>query len=169
MELLSKLGINVGLLIAQIVNFTIVVGALTYFVYKPLLNVLDKRSARIKKSMDDARKIESQKKELDEFRVEQMKKIDAEAGAFLEKAKQEADLSKQQIIAAAQEEAAKILARGEQQLTEERRRVLGEVQGQVAEMIVRLTQKILEREFSAPDQKRLLTDLTKEVSAVFSS
>jgi F-type H+-transporting ATPase subunit b len=163
MELLTKLGINWALLLAQIVNFAIVLGALTFFVYRPLLNLLDQRSSRIRKAMEDAKRMEDQKREMEAFRVEQMKKIDEESGKFLERAKKEAEVSKQHILTAAQAEAARILERGEQQLKEERHRVLADVQGVVADAIVRMTQKILEREFTPADQKRLLADLTKDI------
>ena len=163
MELLTKLGINWQLLIAQIVNFGIVLAVLTYFVYRPLLNLIDQRRERIRKAMEDAKKIEVQKQEMDEFRIEQLKKIDVECGAFLERAKREAEGTKQEILASAQEEAARIMKRGEQQLVEERFRVLAEVQGTVANVIVSATQKILEREFTPADQKRMLEGLSKQL------
>jgi F-type H+-transporting ATPase subunit b len=162
--LLEKLGINWGLLLAQIVNFVIVLTALTYFIYRPLLNLIDQRRERIRKSMEDVKLIDAQKKEMEDFKLDQMKKIDQEVGAFLERAKKEAEVSKDQILALAQEEADRIIARGEQRLVEERARVLGEVQGSVAEVIVRMTEKLLEREFSPADQKRVLAGLTKQVS-----
>ncbi|MEK7218956.1 MAG: F0F1 ATP synthase subunit B [Patescibacteria group bacterium] len=162
--MLEKLGINWGLLIAQVVNFGIVAGALTLLVYKPLLNLIDKRSERIRKALEDAKKIENQKKDMEAFRAEQMKKIDAEVGAFFERSKKEAEEMRRQILGAAQEEAGRILQKGGQQLKEERTRVLGEVQDNVAAMIVRLTEKILEREWSPADQKKRIAELTGELS-----
>jgi F-type H+-transporting ATPase subunit b len=167
MELLAKLGINWQLLLAQIVNFAIVAGVLTVLVYKPLLNAIDARRERIKKSIDDAKRIERETAQLEEFRTAQLKKIDEEAGVLLQSAKKEADAAKQQILDGAQAEANRILQRGEQKLTEERARVLSEVQGNVADMILRMTQKILQREFSPADQKRLLADLSTEVTNTF--
>ncbi|PIR50188.1 F0F1 ATP synthase subunit B, partial [Candidatus Peregrinibacteria bacterium CG10_big_fil_rev_8_21_14_0_10_54_7] len=68
MELLTKLGINWQLLLAQIVNFAIVVGVLSFFLYKPLLNLIDTRRERIRKAMEDAQRIENQAKEMEELR-----------------------------------------------------------------------------------------------------
>jgi len=167
MELLDKLGINWALLIAQIVNFGIVAGALTFLVYRPLLNLLDQRSERIRKAMEDARKIEEQKVQVEAWRQEQMKKIDVEVGAFFEKSKKEAEVMRQQILGAAQDESLRILKKGEQQLAEERTRVLAEVQGQVANMIVRMAEKILAREWTPADQQKRIADLTKELSITF--
>ena len=163
MELLEKLGINWALLLAQAVNFGIVLGALTWLVYRPLLNLLDQRSEKIRRSLEDAAKIESQKKEMDEFRLEQMKKIDAEIGAVLERARREAEEARQQILTGAQEEAARILARGGQKLEGERKKVLSDVQGTVAAVIVRMTEKLLGREWTPVDQKKRIADLTAEL------
>ena len=165
MELLAKLGINWSLLLAQIVNFTILVGVLSFFVYKPLLAVLDSRRERIRKAMEDAAKIENQKKEIEDYRVGEMHRIDQECGAFLEKAKQEAEHMKEEILKVAKREADHMLERGRRQLDEERSRVFREVQGTVTSVIVRMTERILQREFSPEDQNRLLTSLEKELPA----
>lgn len=46
-ELFSTFGIDWKLLIIQVVNFLVLLGALTYFLYKPLMNLLDERRAKI--------------------------------------------------------------------------------------------------------------------------
>lgn len=165
MELLSKLGIDWKLLIAQIVNFTILLGVLTYFVYRPLLNLLDARRERIRKAMEDAKRIEEQTKELETFRTEQLKKIDAECGVFLERTKKQAEVLRQEMLAGAKHEVEQMLAKGREQLTLERSRVMAETQEVLAQMIVKLTAKLIEREFAPSDQQRLLTHLTKELSS----
>ena len=101
MELLSKLGIDLGLLIAQMVNFGILVGVLTFFIYRPLLNVIDARREKIRKAMEDANMIERQKKELVVRRTAELHRIDQECGAFMEKTKQQAEKAKQEILASA--------------------------------------------------------------------
>ena len=163
MELLAKLGVDWKLLIAQIVNFTILLAVLGVFVYKPLLNLLDDRRERIRKAMEDAEKIEKQKKEMDDLRLEQLKKIDMEVGALLERGKHHAERMRDEILDQAKREAGQILEKGRQQLENERSRVFQEVQGSVARIIVGMTEKILEREFSQSDQKRLLSALEKDI------
>ena len=163
MELLSKLGIDWKLLLAQIVNFTILVGALSYFVYKPLLTLLDARREKIRKAMEHADNVEKQRKELEAFRTEQLRMIDQEAGALLEKAKQQAERAHGEMLASAKREADQMLERGRKQLESERTTVMHELQGTLAKVIMELTQKILEREFSEPDQSRLLHSLEKQI------
>lgn len=161
--LLQKLGVNWQLLLAQIVNFAILLGVLTAFVYRPFLNLLDQRTERIRKAMEDAKRVEKETKELEQMRIEQLKKIDQEAGVILEKAKKQAEAMQQQILAKAEEKACAIIEKGKQTLSDERARVMGEVQSQLALMIVNLTEKLLRREFTAADQKRLTADISKEI------
>lgn len=165
MEILAKLGINWTLLIAQIVNFAIITGVLMYFVYKPILRLLDERRDRIKKSMDEVARIENQAKELEELRRIRLSEADKEAGKMLEMAKEEAEKMRQELLHSARREAEAIIAKGQTKLAEDRRKVFEEAQGTLSALIIRMTEKILEREFKPADQKRLLTLLEKEISS----
>ena len=169
MELLTKLGINWQQLLAQAVNFAIIMSVLAYFVYKPVLRTIDERTARVKKAMEDAKDIENQKKELEKFKQEQLRAIDKEAGVILEKAKQEADRMKKDIIDAAQKEADSLQEKGEKKLSEERARVFAEVQDTLNAAIIGMTQKILQREFSPKDQERVLSYISDELTKMLVS
>ena len=166
MELLSKLGIDWKLLLAQVVNFGMLLGVLAAFVYRPLLDLLDARRERIAKAMEDAGRIEGQKKELEPIRITELQKIDQEAGAFLERAKEQAEKIKADILQVASKEAEGLLAKGKQQLEGERARVMGEVQMILTKVILEMTEKILEREFSPDDEKRLMHSLAKDLPSL---
>ena len=166
MELLAKLGLDWGVMLAQLINFGVLIVALSYFVYKPVLRVIDDRRERVRKSMEDAKAIENQKREIDQFKVEQFRKIDEECGKFLETAKTQAENARKEILAGAEKEAAAILAKARQQLDEERNRMVGDVQTTLASVIVRMTEKILEREFSKSDQDRLVSAVEKDIPAL---
>mgnify|MGYP001588456271 CR=1 FL=1 len=64
MELISKLGIDWKLLVAQIVNFFILLFVLYKFAYKPVLEMLEKRSKTIEKGIHDAKASEERLKEI---------------------------------------------------------------------------------------------------------
>jgi len=51
---LEKLGLNLGFLIVQILNFAIIMVVLIAWVYKPLMNMLQKRREKIEKGLEDA-------------------------------------------------------------------------------------------------------------------
>ncbi len=166
MELIDTLGIDLGMFIAQLINFTILILALSVFVYRPILRLLDDRRERVRKSMEDAKAIENQKRELDEFKMEQMRKIDQETGTFLENAKKQAEALKKDILAGAEREATALLQKAKAQLDEERSRMVGDLQSTLASAVVKLSQKVIEREFSKADQDRILTSAQKELPAL---
>ena len=57
MELLQKLGIDWRLLIAQLVNFSILVIILYKLLYKPVLKVLNDRKEKIEQGLKDAKSL----------------------------------------------------------------------------------------------------------------
>ena len=57
---MEGLGINLPLLLAQVINFLLLFGLLYLFAYKPILRMFDERSQRIKESMDETEAIKEQ-------------------------------------------------------------------------------------------------------------
>lgn len=163
MQILSTLGINWQLLIAQFVNFLILVGILSYFVYKPVLKILDERRDRIRKSMDDAEHIEQQRKDIEQFKVDQLRKIDHETSVFLDNARVQAEKVKKEILERAQLDADDILVKAREQIADERRKLVSQVQASVAKLTVVLAEKILQREFTQSDQKHMMQVLEQEI------
>ena len=53
-ELLTKLGIDLKLLVAQIVNFLILLLVLYKFAYGPIVAMLEKRQKKIEKGLKEA-------------------------------------------------------------------------------------------------------------------
>lgn len=167
-DLLVKLGIHWTQLLAQIVNFAIVGGVLTYFLYKPLLRIIDERRETIRKSMEDAKRIHTQKEELDRIRKEALAALDKETGALLEKAKKEAEVVRQDILTSARHEADIMLLKARKQMEEEKRSLFEQAQQRLAGVIVGLTEKLIQREFSPVDQKRLVESLEKDLPTLIS-
>ncbi|MDO8649118.1 MAG: F0F1 ATP synthase subunit B [Candidatus Peregrinibacteria bacterium] len=166
MELINTLGIDVGLLITQALNFGLLLIVLTYLLYKPILRVIDDRKERVRKSIEDAKHLEVSVKEMEKTRVARLQEMDREAKEFLEAAKKQAEASKKEIVDRAQREVDQLLEKGKMQLESERKKLLSDLQKTVSDLSVTLASKILEREFSDADQQRLLASIEKEVPAL---
>jgi F-type H+-transporting ATPase subunit b len=52
---LEKLGINLGFLIVQIINFAIIMVVLVAWIYKPLMKAMNNRREKIQQGLEDAR------------------------------------------------------------------------------------------------------------------
>jgi F-type H+-transporting ATPase subunit b len=166
MELLQTLGINWQLLLAQVVNFTVLMGALLFLVYKPVLRLLDSRRETIKKAMDDAAHVEKQRKNIEEMMVAERRKAEQETAKVLEGAKVQGEKMKREIIDAATREAEQILEKSKKQLGEERTKLVSEMQQSLASVAVKLASQILEREFKPDDQQRILQSVEKNIPAL---
>jgi F-type H+-transporting ATPase subunit b len=166
MEILSALGINWQLLIAQAINFAIILFVLARFVYRPILKVIDDRREATRKAMENVEVMQKEAREMEATRMEKLKKIDEEAGALMEAAKKDAEAQRKQLLEAAHAEADQVLAKGRKQLEQERAAVFQDAQETLSKVIMTMTQKILEREFSKDDQKRIVQNLQKELPSL---
>ncbi len=165
MELLHKLGIDWKLLIAQIVNFAILLFVLYKFVYKPVLDLLEKRSKTIEKGIRDAKESEERLVKIEKMREERMAQAEKEIGRLLGQAKSDAEAMKKDIVEAANAQAEDLLRRAKIQMTEEKEKMIQDVKSEVTMFIVQATGKLLEREFSPVDQKRLADAVAQEMKS----
>lgn len=165
MELISKLGIDLKLLIAQIINFLIIMVILTVLVYKPLLNLFDKRKKMIEKTVEDQKDIEERLAKIEHEKGKIMSDATHEAMAVVEKAKKEAEEEHQKVITNAKKEISSLAERYRAQLQEEKSRMVKDIKTEIANLIVKSSEKIIKKEFGKEDQKRLEHALKEELSS----
>ncbi|MFA6306075.1 MAG: F0F1 ATP synthase subunit B [Candidatus Gracilibacteria bacterium] len=163
MELISKLGIDVKLILAQIVNFVIILVFLRAFAYKPILALLDKRKKMIEKNVDDTRKIEERMVKMEEERKQMIAEAGKKAMEIIEKAKAEGQVEREQALANAKKEISGLAERYRAQLKAEEVKILKDVKEEVATLIVAVCEKILKKDFEKADQKRLEEAIRKEI------
>ncbi len=167
-DLIHALGIQWSVLIAQMVNFAILIFVLTRFVYKPVLRVIDRRRDMVAESVKKAEEIGHRKALIDSERTVILRKADEEAGALLDRARIEADAMRTDIEKAARSQAAQIVTKGMEKLENERARMVKEIQNKLAHAIVLSAEKILRREFSKEDQESFETELKQSLPSMLS-
>ena len=93
---MEALGINLAQLITQTVGFLVLLWLLSKFLYRPVLNVLDDRSARIKESLDSAEKAKEEAAETQAKIEKQIVEAREEGQARIAEAQQMAQQQQQQ-------------------------------------------------------------------------
>lgn len=166
MELITKLGIDWKLLVTQIINFFVLLFVLYRFVYRPVLESMEKRSKMIEKGVHDAKKSEEKLQEIERLRDQKMAETEKEIGRLFEKAKKDAESVKQELIVAANSQAEDLLRRSKLQIEEQQQKMVEEVKAEVTVFIVKAAAKILEREFNENDQKKLVNAISQEMKSV---
>lgn len=162
MEIISKLGIDVKLILAQVVNFIILFFVLKKLVYKPLLGVMDKRKKMISETVEGHQKIEERLKNLETQKEQAMQEVSQKAMLIIEQAKKDAEGEKQKTMIAAKKEISTLAERYRAQLKLEKE----ELKGELAELVVAACEKILRKEFNEEDQRRLETAINRELGSL---
>lgn len=162
-DLLHKLGIDWRLIIAQMVNFFILLGLLYKFVYKPLLTALEERRQRVEKSIDQAKMIEENMARATRERQEEIAKARAESGRIVEEAKLAATNHRNKLIVEAQAEAEKIVKQAETALTAEKATMLAEAKKELAGLVLSATEKVLHGTMTEAINKQYIEKVLKEV------
>jgi F-type H+-transporting ATPase subunit b len=132
---ISDLGINLPVLLGQLLSFTLLLIVLRLLVYKPVLKLLDERRERIQEGLNAA----------DRGR-EQGEQAAREAQAQIEAARREG----QQIIANAQQVAQRIQEEGRQQALQQQDAMLERARSEIQ----------LERDSAISELRREFADLT---------
>jgi F-type H+-transporting ATPase subunit b len=162
---LTPLGLNTGFLVSQILHFLIIFVIVSVFLWRPLMNMLDSRAAKIQKGLEDAAAAANARRNAE---VE-AEKIRAEARAdvqrLIEEARGRAEEVGKAIEAEARTEAEKIRAEARAAATAERDRQLGELRSQVAAISIAAAQRLIGENLDQQRQQALINDFFAKVPA----
>lgn len=133
--LLGQLGINWKLLISQAVNFFILLIVLSYFVYKPLLEVIKKRRAKIEMGLQKAAEADVRLKEIDVISKNTLKKADQESIQIIKATEQKAEQLKQLLQKKAEDHQQQLLAQAQAAYERQQEETKKLVYGQALELV----------------------------------
>ncbi len=142
-EIINAFGVDVRLIIIQIVNFVILMSVLGYFLYNPILRVLAEREAKIKKGIEDAEAAAKAKAEADVEKQAVLTAAHSEAADINTRAKAAADLKAAEIVNEAEEKSSAIVKNAELRAEEAADRITKEAEGEIAKTAILAVEKIL--------------------------
>lgn len=135
--------INWFTVIAQVVNFLILVWLLKKFLYKPVLNAIDEREKRVASQLADAeaKKVEA-KKESDEFK-QKNEAFDAERKEQMNKVVAETEEKRKALLEDARKEAEAFRLQQEKASKDVQNNMNGEIEQRVQKEVFAMTRKTL--------------------------
>lgn len=163
MELIKQLGIDWRLLLAQIVNFFIILFVLHRFAYKPVMAALERRTKKIEQGLRDAKAMEEERAQLAKEVERNLQAAARQGQEIVASAESAAKQLKEELLVQAKQEAGQLAKRTQEQLAAERVRVLDAVRGEVADLVVATTERVLTARLDATERKRLLENAVKEL------
>jgi len=160
---LEKLGIDAGVLIAQLVNFFLLLALLTLVLYRPVTKMLRERSERIAKGLLQAELAEKRAAQAEAEYQKRVEEARREAQAIVAQARENAEKERQAILARAQSEAQELRARTEQELERERREALQALQEQVADLAIDAAGRVLGQAVDSAAHRRLVREFLSQL------
>jgi F-type H+-transporting ATPase subunit b len=162
---MAALGINLGLLIIQIIAFTIVMLTLNAWVYQPMLNMMESRKQKIAQGLEDARVAAEARANAEKEAAKVVADAQTEASKIVREATERAALAGQDVKAAAETEAAKAREAAIAEAEVERNRILGDLRSQVAGLAIAAANKLVGESLDEKRQRALLDEFFSGVKS----
>lgn len=152
---MESLGIDVRLIVIQIINFAILFFVLTKFLYKPIFKVLEERKRKIEESLAQAQKIAEEKVKLEEEKTKEIAKSREVGKKIIEEMRMMGEKEREQILKRTQEEAEKMIKRAEENLVLERRKLESELKEELVDLSLMMTERLLEEKIERKKEEEL--------------
>ncbi len=149
--------LSLGTILAQMLNFFILVWLLARFAYKPLLAMMTERKERIAKDLEAAEKA---RVEAEGFKADyaQISNARVEAQKIVEKAIQEAENTTREQLATAREQIEQEKNRARQDIAIERDRAMNNLRNEVISLSVAMATKVVAKDMDSETNTKLIED-----------
>lgn len=159
---MEKLGIDLKLLISQIINFLVLFFLLSKLLYKPILKLLEERKKKIAQTLEDSQKLREELVKIEEDRKKILAEVRKEGEITLKKQIDLAEEKRKEIIEAAQKEAQRIIGETRTQLEQEKENMTREVAKRTGKLVIDLTKRIISQ-IDSETQHKILDKMIKDL------
>lgn len=146
-------------ILPQVINLIVLIFVLTFILYKPVRNFLDKRSETIKNRLDNARASQDEAEELKEKYEKLLKEIDSEREKVLSTAYKKAMERSDHILMEAKEEAENIYNHAIMEIEEERKNIEDDMKKQLIELSTLMASQFVEVSIDEKTQNQLIEEM----------
>jgi F-type H+-transporting ATPase subunit b len=147
-EILHAFGIDWRLISIQIFNFVALVLILWYFLYQPVLKLLNERQKKIEQGVKDAEDAEAALENADAEKTKIVTTAHNEAGDIVERAKKHADEKGSVIVSEAQDKAERIMSDAKDKGEELKTQAKDESEAEIAKLAVLAAEKVLKEKLN---------------------
>jgi len=160
-SLISTFEIDWRLLIAQALNFAIVLAILYFFAFKPLVKTMSDRTTKIDQSLKNADEIEKRLALTEKERTDIINAAKKQANAIVEEASARGDDRKNELVAKAKEEIGQAINTEKEKIARDKAETLKEIKKEVAELVVLTVEKLLNEKMTGDKDRELIKKLVK--------
>jgi len=151
------------LMLAQLINFGIVIFVLWKFAYKPILNILKDRSEKIEKSLEDAKTIEQNLENTKNESERIIKEASGKGQSIVEESTQSAENIKKEKMEETRAESEKIITSAKDQIRSEREKMMSELKSELGELVMLASDKITRGKISQDVNEKLIEEVLEDL------
>ncbi|MBP7770312.1 MAG: F0F1 ATP synthase subunit B [Candidatus Pacebacteria bacterium] len=144
-SILHTFGIDWRLLAINMVNFGLLMLGLWYFLYGPVMKMLEDRRQKVAKGVEDAEAAGRARQEIEGERSAVLSAAAQEADEALARARAAASARERELVEEAGRRAESIVAQAEAQAREEKAKAIADSKDEVAKLIVLGMEKVMKK------------------------
>lgn len=163
MEILSTFGVQPVLLLAQIVNFIILLFLLKKFAYKPIMKVLEERRIKIETGVIQAEEAEKKLAETEVRQKEIISGAEQESSRIIQETKYAVKKLQDETLVETNKKAEEMMDRNKEVLQLEKEKMISEVRRGMAELVAKTTKKVVGKTLSHQENERLVRQSLKDI------
>jgi len=148
-------------MIAQLINFAIVLAILYFFAFKPLVKIMSARTEKIDKSLKDAEAIEKKLALTEKEKADIIRAAKAEANAIVAEAGKRGEDKKNELVKKAKEEINRVIVEEKARIARDKEESLKEIKKEVADLVVLTVEKLLDEKMTADKDREFIKRLVK--------
>jgi F-type H+-transporting ATPase subunit b len=158
----EQLGVNLPGLIAQLINFGLLIFLLRAVAYKPILRILDERAERVRQSLAEAERVREESRQRQEDLNRSRREALQQAQEIVTRANQAAERIHREALAEAKRAADDFLERSRAEIQRERQQAVSEIRAQMADLAIAAASRVVRRSLNQPEHYRIIEEALAE-------
>ena len=150
-------------LIAQILNFLVLVFVLAKFVYKPVLGIMEERKNKIASDLETAEKAKNDAEAVKAEYAAKLADARQEAQAIIENARKTAQAAHDKIMADTKVEQEQYVAAQKEIIATEKKKAMDEVRAQVISLSMIAAGNIVEQKLNSEEDKKMASKIVDSI------
>ena len=156
---LAALGVNLPGLIAQLVNFTILLVILRLFLFKPIMKVVDERKRRIEEGLQASEQAAHAAEQSQDESRRVLEEARAEGRELIQRAQETSNRFREELETQARRDATQIVERARAEMELESQRAIQALRAEFADLTVRAAERVVGQSLDRDAHQRLIDEV----------
>ena len=161
---IGALGISLPGLLAQLIGFTILLIVLRMVAFKPIMRMMDERSARIREGLEAAEKMKDQATQADASVQKRLEEARQEGQGLIGQSQQIASRIQEEARQQARTEGDALLARARSEIALERDEAIAKIRREFADLTIIAAEKVIGQSLDRKAHERLIEEVLTQSS-----